>query len=222
MAYRVLEQDCAGFEKFLDDNASAVEMSREMLAAKMCGRWRNGVPLSLSPDTDTPLEPIAIAQMNNFDYGPTGTFPGGFDDDRGLRCPAGSHIRRANPRSSNVAGSGHTHRLMRRGLPYGPPFDAANPEDGIERGLLGIFICASLSDQFEFLMAHWIEDGSFAGLRQSKDTFLGNNDPSSSQFSIPTVGGTRRISGFSRFVTTRGGAYCFLPSLSALKYLAAL
>jgi hypothetical protein len=30
------------------------------------------------------------------------------------------------------------------------------------------------------------------------------------------------LDGLSRFVTTRGGAYCFLPSVTALRYLADL
>jgi len=223
LAYRVLQQDCAGFESFLRDSAPAIGLSSEMLAAKLCGRWRNGVPLALSPHTDTPQPVLADDQMNNFDYAPTPAFPNGADDGQGLSCPLGSHIRRANPRSSRVAGGGGTrHRLMRRGLPYGPPYDPARPDDGIERGLLGIFICASLLDQFEFLMSQWIDSGDFAGLQSaSKDPIMGNNDPATSTLAIPTASGTRHLSGFSQFVTTRGAAYCFLPSISALKYLQA-
>ena len=62
-ALRVLEQDCAGFEAFLDDNASDID--RELLAAKLCGRWRNGVPLALSPDTPdpTPRDPVRQVEL---------------------------------------------------------------------------------------------------------------------------------------------------------------
>lgn len=223
MAYRVLEQDCAAFEQFLQDEAPKVGMSAEKLAAKMCGRWRNGVPLVLSPESDTPDVPIPPAEINNFDYVPTESFPSGYDDSLGRRCPLGSHIRRANPRSARVAGNGNRHRLMRRGLPYGPPYDPKNPDDGIERGLLGLFICASLLDQFEFLMSEWIEDGSFApGLGSTKDPLLGANTAADSKFVIPAEGGAQKVTGFSQFITTRGGAYCFLPSLTALNYLANL
>jgi Dyp-type peroxidase family len=224
LAYRILQQDCAGFEQFLQDSAPKVGMSAEKLAAKLCGRWRNGVPLALSPDTDTPEVPIPLEEMNNFDYVPTATYPDGYNDAKGLRCPLGSHVRRANPRSSRIAGGGgNIHRLMRRGLPYGPPYDPENPHDGIERGLLGIFICVSLRDQFEFLMADWIENGVFApGLGADKDPLLGNNNPESSRFVIPTENGPQHITGFSQFITTRGGAYCFLPGITALKYIANL
>ena len=51
VAFRVLEQDCAGFERFLADASRETALDAELIAAKLCGRWRNGVPLSLSPDT---------------------------------------------------------------------------------------------------------------------------------------------------------------------------
>jgi hypothetical protein len=106
-------------------------------------------------------------------------------------------------------------------MPYGPPYDPQNPHDGIERGLLGVFIGVSLRDQFEFLMREWINDGTFApGLGTTRDPLAGDNDPAHSKFVIPTEEGTKTISGFSRFVTTRGSAYCFLPSLTAVRFLA--
>jgi Dyp-type peroxidase family len=224
IAFRILQQDVDGFERFLRDTAPALGMSAEKLAAKICGRWRNGVPLVLSPETDAPDTPIPPERMNYFDYVPTGSCPDAHDDRRGYRCPVGSHIRRVNPRSQRVAGNGgHLHRIVRRGLPYGPPYDPAHPGDGIERGLMGIFIGVSLRDQFEFLMREWVNDGTFApGLGRTKDPLCGDNRPEESRFVIPGEDGSHTIRGFSRFVTTRGGAYCFLPSLTALRYLASL
>jgi Dyp-type peroxidase family len=222
--FGILQQDVDAFEKFLQENALAVGMTEEQLAAKICGRWRNGVPLALSPDTDSPQPPIPPEQLNNFDYVPSATDPQRYDDRRGYRCPLGSHIRRANPRGSSVAGgTGHKRRLVRRGLPYGPPYDRANPGDGVDRGLLGLFICVSILDQFEFLMTEWLNNGDFAGLDHSKDALVGSNTPEESQFVIPIKGGPpTRLMGFSRFVTNRGTAYCFFPSITALKYLANL
>jgi deferrochelatase/peroxidase EfeB len=100
--------------------------------------------------TDKPVPEIPPEQWNRFDYVPTAAHPDSFDDSRGARCPIGSHIRRCRPRSGKVAGSsGDLHRLIRRGIPYGPPYDPNSPPDGIERGLLGLFLCVSLKDQFE-------------------------------------------------------------------------
>jgi deferrochelatase/peroxidase EfeB len=211
VAFRILEQDCAGFEAFLTHAASQTGLDRELMAAKLCGRWRNGVPLALAPQTAD--APLPEDQFNSFDY---------TNDPRGLLCPIGAHTRRMNPRHSLVAGnSGLKHRIVRRGLPYGPPYDPDHPDDH-ERGLLGLFIGVSLKDQFEFLMSDWANKGTFApGLRGTKDAILGDNSPGGS-FLIPTAGGTVEVTGLSRFVTCRGAAYCFLPSVSAIRYLAAL
>jgi deferrochelatase/peroxidase EfeB len=50
--FKMAETDVVGFEKFLQSNKDAIHP--ELLAAKICGRWRNGVPLMLSPGTDNP------------------------------------------------------------------------------------------------------------------------------------------------------------------------
>ncbi|XXX81611.1 hypothetical protein WMF30_22910 [Sorangium sp. So ce134] len=214
--YRVMRQDVEGFTRFLNQWAPRAGMTEAKLAAKLCGRWRNGVPLVLSPDADSPDAPIAAEDLDNFDYEP--------HDPQGHRCPIGAHIRRVNPRSQRVAGGSSRLRLLiRRGIPYGPPVDPSAPSDGIERGLLGLFICVSIRDQFEFVMSEWVESGLFtAGLRGTKDPLLGNNDPATSKLVIPSEGGDRTITGFPRFVTTRGAAYCFLPSITALKHIANL
>lgn len=221
-AVRILEQDVHGFEVFLQQAAAELGMDPELIAAKVCGRWRTGVPLTLSPGTGTPKPTIPEADLNDFDY-VAGADGRGVDDAKGYRCPIGSHIRRTNPRSSRIAGAGgNLHRIVRRGMPYGSPYDPARPDDGIARGLLGLFIGVSLADQFEFVMADWVNDGRFApGLGRTQDPLIGDGK-GEVRFKIPVQGqAPRAISGFSRFVTTRGGAYCFLPSLSALRWMGA-
>src|SRR5215211_1032383 len=44
-------------------------------------------------------------------------------------------------------------RLIRRGVPYVAP--PAPPDDNGERGLIGLFLCGSLANQFELLYS-WI------------------------------------------------------------------
>jgi Dyp-type peroxidase family len=215
-AFRVLAQDVDAFADFLTEQAARTGMPRELIAAKLCGRWRNGTPLVVSPDTDTPDPPIPPEALNDFDYD---------KDVKGYRCPIGSHLRRMYPRGQRVAGNGaHRHRIIRRGMPYGPPYDPTHPHDGQERGLLGLFIGASLSDQFEFIMTTWANDRLFtAGLGSNeKDPLIGACPDGSGRFSIPRPEGLVILDGFSRFVTTRGGAYCFLPSISGIRYLADL
>ena len=226
-AFRILEQDCHGFEAFLEKQAKETGRDKEWIAAKLCGRWRSGAPLTLFPDADDPRPgATSVERCNSFDYVKTDKFSPSedYDDSRGTLCPIGSHIRRMNPRHADVANnSGLTHRIVRRGLPYGPAYDKDKPDDGIARGLMGLFIGASLKNQFEFLMAHWANDGGFAGIGQTKDPILGANNPADSKFVIPVAGRKPVVlRGFSRFVRTRGSAYCFLPSVTALKYLAGL
>ncbi len=216
VAVRILAQDCAAFDQLLKDAPVKFGIDSEKLAAKLVGRWRNGTPLELSPDTDSPNPPIGLETINQYDY---------TADLRGNRCPIGSHMRRNNPRNSPIAGAGGLkHRIVRRGLPYGPPYDPANPNDGIERGLLGIFIAASLKDQFEFLMKEWVNGDLFApGLTGTKDPILGDNSGGTGKFVIPVPNAPSIVvTGFSRLTEVRAAAYGFLPSLTALRYIASL
>jgi deferrochelatase/peroxidase EfeB len=191
-AYRILEQDVAGFEEFLTTYSAQVGTDRETLAAKVCGRWRNGVPLVLSPDTAEPAPPIPREMLNDFDYidsDPATDEKDEKDDTNGFRCPIGAHIRRGNPRSQPIVGSGnHTHRIVRRGMPYGPPYDPSRPYDGVPRGLVGHFINADLANQFEFLMRQWMNGDTFVRSVPNeggdpvlnisgRDVFVGANDP---------------------------------------------
>jgi deferrochelatase/peroxidase EfeB len=223
-AFRMLEQDVDAYETFLDGNAADPE-ARERLAAKMCGRWRNGVPLSLSPTTPNPQPPLDRRDYNAFDYRPTPWTPTATPDRDGRLCPAGSHIRRTNPRTSEVLGGmGNRLRLIRRGMTYGPPYDPAHPHDGVARGMLGLFLCVSLKDQFEFIMRHWVNDGLFArGLGPGdKDPMVGAV-AADDTFTYRAADGTPvQTAALARFVTTRAAAYLFFPSITGLRFIANL
>jgi deferrochelatase/peroxidase EfeB len=226
--FKMAETDVVGFENFLQSNKNTIHP--ELLAAKICGRWRNGVPLMLSPDTDNSPGGISPEQLNNFEY----VNADGSGDPRGVRCPVGAHMRRINPRGQPVTGQGkaggsnNTHRLIRRGMPYGPVYDPAQPHDGIERGLLGYFINSNIENQYEFVLSQWVNDSEFAGavrLRpKSKDPMIGTQDPAESIFVIPQTDDAPpvKIHGLMTFVTTRAAAYCFLPSVTAIKFMASL
>ncbi len=66
----------------------------------------------------------------------------------------------------------------------------------------------------------------FSGLTGESDPLLGNRAaipgcPVTGDFTIQQDGGLRRrVKGLPQFVTVRGGAYFFLPSLRALRYFA--
>jgi deferrochelatase/peroxidase EfeB len=226
--FKMIKTDVVEFENFLQSNKDKIDP--ELLAAKICGRWRNGVPLALSPDTDSPPGGIAPEQMNDYEY----VNADGSGDLKGLRCPVGAHMRRINPRGQPVTGqnapggSNNTHRIIRRGMPYGPTYDPTKPYDGIERGLLGYFVNSSIENQYEFVLGHWVNDSEFAGAvrlnPKSKDPMIGTQDPAESIFVIPQANGAPpiKVTGFSTFVTTKAVAYCFLPSITAIKFIAQL
>lgn len=236
-AFRILEQDVPLFESTLAQCADSSGLTVEMVAAKFCGRWRNGNPLVLRPDQSGPVLPDA--DLNRFNY--VDMEQPERDDTLGLKCPIGAHIRRNNPRDEGVVGtSARNHRIVRRAMPYGAEYNPAAPV-AAARGLVGYFINASLYNQFEFLMEQWNDDHSFvksavgpagraAGNANAnisgQDVFLGVNDPADSSFTLPGLGpngsGNTALRHFERSIITRAGVYCFFPSITGLRYLANL
>ena len=223
-AFRVMRQDVAAFEQFITLAGRRYGMDPELVAAKLMGRWRNGVPLTLSPDGPEPrTKAITARHLDLFDFAPSDEHPEYFDDSEGIRCPVGSHIRRLNPRSSMFMGKPHTRRLIRRGMPYGPEYDPDKPDDKVERGLSGYFICGDLAMQYEFIVGTWANrDFSAAGLRGTREPILGAHPPEGGQFVLRTSDARDPVilDGMPRFITTRACLYCLLPGIGGLRFLA--
>jgi deferrochelatase/peroxidase EfeB len=120
------------------------------------------------------------------------------------------------------------HRLIRRGRAYGKPLakdmtpDAvlAKGRDGVERGLHFLCFSANIERQFEFVQQTWSNSAKFAGLRNDPDPLIGARYLPGSQFTIQQDGVRRRFAGMPNFVTTRGGAYFFMPGIAGVRYLA--
>ncbi|WP_458689394.1 Dyp-type peroxidase [Nocardia tengchongensis] len=213
VAFRKLHQRVAAFRQYLKANSSSPE-EEDFLAAKMMGRWQSGAPLALCPMHDDP-ELGADPKLNNdFLYN---------DDPQGLKTPAGSHIRRLNPRDSEISGFARFHRMIRRGTSYGPMLPpGVIVDDGAERGLAFVFVGANLERQFEFVQSEWVNKGQFFhGPAGDKDPIAGANS-GSDRFTIPQQPIRRRLQGLPAFVVTRGGEYFFVPGLRALRWLADL
>lgn len=213
VVFRKLHQRVAAFRRYLKENASSAE-AEELLAAKMMGRWRSGAPLALCPMHDDPALGLDPGRNNAFLFKQ--------DDPFGYKTPAGSHIRRMNPRDADVAGVVRIHRMIRRGTSYGPSLpEGITEDDGVERGLMFAFVGAHLGRQFEFIQSEWMNDSAFFGGVAGKDPVAGANDGTGS-FVIPRRPLRKRLQGLPQFVVTRGGEYCFLPGLRALHWLAEL
>ncbi len=215
VVFRKLHTRVAAYRQYLKAMAATRE-EEALLGAKMVGRWQDGTPLAVSPHHHDPALGSDPMRNNDFEYR---------DDARGFRCPAGSHIRRANPRDSlDDEGSVDVrlHRMIRRGTSYGPPLpEGVLEDDGADRGIIFVFAGAHIRRQFEFVKTQWLNDGIFIGAPSEADPLTGQGDGTGS-FTIPQRPVRRRLPGVPPFVTTRGGDYFFAPSLTAMRWLAAL
>ncbi len=207
MAYRRLQEHVGTFRAYLAENADTPE-EQELLAAKFMGRWRSGAPLVLAPHADDPELGADPMRNNDFNYKEM--------DPLGYACPLGSHARRLNPR--DTAHNMNRRRMIRRGATYGPALPDGAPEDGEERGIAAFIICASLVRQFEFAQNVWINDKSFHELGNEHDPICGAQD-GTLDFTMPKRPIRKVHKGIPAFTTLKGGAYFFLPSLTALRYL---
>ena len=248
LVFRQLEQDVRKFWQFLYENAGGNLAEASQLGAKMVGRTRAGdplVPIQAEPIAGT--DPRTI-QQNQFTYeaDPAGTrCPFGAHVRR--TNPRNSDFPERRPSAlrrliiilgfgrkgfyDDLISSVRFHRILRRGREYGSelsPEQALQPAPPNEspRGLHFICLTANISRQFEFLQNAWIASTKFAGLTGESDPLLGNREsilgcPVTGHFTMPGDGTLRRrVSGLPQFVTVRGGAYFFLPSLRALRYFA--
>lgn len=199
LVLRQLEQDVEGFRRFVENHPDG-----ERMAARIFGRWKSGAPLVLAQGADDP----ALAAANSFNYHDI--------DQDGLRCPLGAHIRRANPRDALTlddfgespafaASLVRGRRIIRRSRTY--------RENG-KTGLLFGCLCADLERQFEFIQQQWFTQPGFSGLGDEQDPLTRGG-----AFSVQRNTHTTRVR-LDRWVRVRGSAYFFLPSLTALHYLA--
>ena len=217
-----LHQDVARFNQFLRENAMRVaapgmsqQDAEELLAAKMMGRWRDGTPLVLSPDkADAPLA------KQDFDYSA---------DMDGGRCPVAAHIRIVNGRdqpldfkNKMMFPSGFP-RVLRRGSAYGPWLDG-EVDDQQDRGILGIFFCANVNQQFYSLM-RWIGKTDFSDAytdpHGQDPLFASRQVPDATiDFTMQTASGPVTLKGLSNFIRIQGVAILLMPTLETLRRLA--
>lgn len=223
---RVIEQRTAAFEQQVArwaeawagstaSTASAAQVQR-FIRAKLCGRWPEG-PVVLpgeGPGTDIAAR-LASGRAFEVDFG---------IDLAGEGCPFASHVRRMNAQAGGGA-LARPRTLFRRSLPYGDwpqgPVDGDGPRG--TRGLLGLFFCSSIEEQFEHLVGQWadrmplgLDDGS-----RAQDPFIGAHDDAAAPFVLRRGGGAAplKLWGFQPFVQTLGTAYLFYPAQPAFEPL---
>ncbi|MGH9969163.1 MAG: Dyp-type peroxidase [Pyrinomonadaceae bacterium] len=216
VGFRKYQSRVGAFNRFLQAHGNTEE-ERELLAAKLVGRWRSGAPLVLAPDVDDPTLGADPHRNNDFNYA---------NDSRGRQAPFGCHIRRMNPRDTELTRltDVNLHRLIRRGATYGPPYDPnalSEADDEVSRGAIFLFISAKAMATIEFLQQEWINDGNFIGTGDERDPIIGLQEEGAT-FTIPREPVRHRVHGIETFNVLRGGEYFFMPSLAALKWLSEL
>lgn len=221
VVYRKFRQDVTRFWNEMraqarPRGAETQEEAAIRLAASMVGRWPGGGSLAKYPHADP-----GFTSDNDFFYAR--------EDPHGYKCPFGSHARRTNPRDMLPPGRSESltqtsrHRLVRRGRPYGkerPQPWKYTTDDGVERGLIFIAMCASLRRQFEFIQQTWVNSTKFAGLYDERDPILGALPGETAPYTLQAEPVRRRLVGLPSFIEMLGGAYFFLPGLRAIDWLA--
>jgi Dyp-type peroxidase family len=225
MVFRRLEQKVPEFHKFVAAQAARLGMDRELLAARMVGRWKSGAPLELAPLHDNPALGNNPNRNNVFAYA---------DDPFQRKCPYAAHLRKANPRddTGNPAET-QRHRIIRAGIPFGPEVEPGETTTRHSRGLMFVCYQTSIERQFEFIQRAYADNTDFVDGKVRPD----NGSPVTPGFD-PIIGqapgngaremdepypnyptGNRRttLDMPSQFVVLTAAAYFFVPSITALR-----
>ncbi len=198
-------------------NGPKSALSRAQLGARVVGRWPSGARLG-----DEPSDPArgkaaeAVEALSRLE-------PDGFPaDPNGEQCPLFSHVRKANPRGVTLADA-RRHRLVRRGIPYGPMLAPGQPDERDDRrGLLFLGYQGCIERQFEYVQKRWLNNPNFPPGRSpaaGPDPLVGQPSGARTVW-LQQKGGPSLGLALDQFVTVTGGGYYFAPSIDALRRLA--
>jgi Dyp-type peroxidase family len=233
MVFRRLNQLVPEFDEFLDNTATQLDMDPQLLGARAVGRWKSGAPLLIDPLQDDPILGANPLLNNDFDFDV---------DSAGRRCPFAAHIRKAYPRNDLTPAQGtgserarreasenntETHRILRRGIPFGEEVTDAEKdasETRQERGLMFVCYQTSIVNQFEFIIRNWVNNPNFApaGNTPGFDPLLGQDGAHAPRNveglepSYPSGPRGRPVTLPIDFIVPTAGGYFFMPSLSAI------
>jgi Dyp-type peroxidase family len=237
LVFRRLRQLVGGFRAFTAASAKALarpDVDDARVAAMLVGRWPSGASVIRSPGHDD-LAAAEPSVRNAFGFGAGNPALGLVDDTEGVRCPVAGHVRKVNPRDLDTdqgsASATLARRILRRGIPYGPPYLGAHADDAVDRGLLFLCYQASIIRQFEFLTSRWVNDLSLptnpsGELGLGFDMLMGQtyNRVRSAFLRFPAADGTLTDVAIGNagldikdWVIPTGGGYFFAPSISAMR-----
>jgi Dyp-type peroxidase family len=211
LVFRRLRQDVAGFHRALHALVGPTGLkNRAQVGAKLVGRWPSGAKLEdpiaeSDPGAATPTE-YTVEELAA--------------DPAGRQVPGFAHVRKADPHGA--AAGDRRPRLLRRGVPYGPPLPAAEGsmpvDDGRDRGLLFVAYQGDIANQYE-LVQRWLNDRNLPAAATGQDPIAGQGeDPA--RLTLCTSNAPPSTFDMHHYVTMTGGGYFFAPSVTAARFLA--
>jgi deferrochelatase/peroxidase EfeB len=146
------------------------------------------------------------------------SFPRAKADSAGFLCSRAGHIRKVNPRDhgSDLGDQFDvlTRRILRRGIPYGPPLPVPPggqlpADDSVDRGLHFLCYQTSITGQFEILQRDWA-NSTDNPKKAGHDIIIGQTPDGKRQVPLFTAaGGAQIVSAERQFVRATGGGYFF-------------
>jgi len=214
LVLRKLDQNVKAFRDFETAMREAYRVAKKKYPADepgslLVGRERDGRPLATHRS----------GAINDFDFEA---------DNPSARCPFHAHIRKANPRTTDVRATDNvaTHKeaqFVRRSVVYDernqlPKRSAADYVGGGEiTGGVGLLFMGYMRDielQFERLHRQWFDsvDFPFVGTGLG-DPLIRGATGGAGEWSWNGI----KVEGLKRFVRSRGGAYFYVPSIDWLR-----
>ncbi|MEQ1931602.1 MAG: hypothetical protein ABL957_13885 [Parvularculaceae bacterium] len=229
LVIRRLRQFVPEFRQGVAAAARTAGLTPDLLGTQLVGRWPGGAPLLVHQARDPGPKAGRDESLNNdFEFG---------GDRGGGVCPWAAHVRKVYPRDE-VPGSfapppptqdqvdaaeafTQQHRLLRRGIQFGPELTADETNNTIEeRGLLFKCYVTDLDTQFEFVQRDWANNASFAHGGAGVDPIIGQQPKAAKRpFAGAGAPGSKPQFSFVPWVEMTGGAYFFAPSLSFIRGL---
>jgi Dyp-type peroxidase family len=232
--FRRLTQDVAEFRAQAQGGVAGANpaLDPDQFAAAMVGRWPSGAPLELNVGATS--DPGQGAVSNAFQYQEAP-----FNDNDGHVCPRFAHIRKVNPRDETTPNpatdSPALHRMLRRGIPFGPVLPGSTPDDGKPRGLHFFCVVSDVVRQFEFIQAQWVNNANFPSGQPSPSGGLYGPPPEGTpdgpdpiaaegdggaECSLVQSSGTHQFGISTQLVHVTAGEYFFVPGIAAMQLLA--
>jgi Dyp-type peroxidase family len=222
MVFRRLEQKVPEFHRFVREQAARLGMAPELLAARMVGRWKSGAPMELAPLREDLRLGGDENRNNDFEFA---------DDPHQRKCPYAAHIRKVYPRNEVDEAEAQRHRIIRRGITFGPEVEPGETTTRHKRGLMFVCYQTSIEQQFEYVQRQANDPGFVGGKRRPGggpvtpgiDPIIGQapgNGPREMDEPYPNYpAGSRRttLTIPKEFVELTAAAYFFMPSITALR-----